>query len=49
MPLKSMEPFGLALKEFYEGNKNAKVIFYRDDGFKEDHFVSNYFRKMGII
>lgn len=44
MPLKSMEPFGLALKEFYEGNKNTKVIFYRDDGFKEDHYVSNYFR-----
>lgn len=44
MPLKSMEPFGLALKEFYNGNKEAKVIFYRDDGFKEDHYVSNYFR-----
>lgn len=39
-----MEPFGLALKEFYDGNKKAKVIFYRDDGFKEDHYVSNYFR-----
>ena len=39
-----MGPFGLALKEFYDGNKKAKVIFYRDDGFKEDHYVSNYFR-----
>jgi SAM-dependent methyltransferase len=44
MPLKSMEPFGLALKDFYKGDKRAKVIFYRDDGFKEDHYVSNYFR-----
>jgi len=44
MLLKPMEPFGLALKEFYQGNKNAKVIFYRDDGIKEDHYVANYFR-----
>ncbi|MHA2036851.1 MAG: class I SAM-dependent methyltransferase [Promethearchaeota archaeon] len=44
MLLKQMEPFGLALKEFHEGNKQAKVIFHRDDGLKEDHYVSNYFR-----
>lgn len=44
MSQKSMEPFGLALKEFYEGNKYAKVIFHRDDGLKEDHHVFLYFR-----
>ncbi|MHA2122182.1 MAG: class I SAM-dependent methyltransferase [Promethearchaeota archaeon] len=44
MLLKPMEPYGLALKEFFEGNRNAKAIFHRDDGLKEDHFVANYFR-----
>jgi len=44
MLLKSMEPFGLALEEFYQGNEQAKVIFRRDDGLIEDHYVSNYFR-----
>ncbi|MHA2280941.1 MAG: class I SAM-dependent methyltransferase [Promethearchaeota archaeon] len=44
MLLKPMEPFGLALEEFYRGNKQAKVIFHRDDGLKEDHYVSNFFR-----
>jgi len=33
---KAMEPFGLALKEFFEGNKYAKIIFHRDDGLKEE-------------
>ncbi|MHA2324289.1 MAG: class I SAM-dependent methyltransferase [Promethearchaeota archaeon] len=44
MNLKSMEPFGLALEEFYNGNKQAKVIFHRDDGLKDDYFVSQCFR-----
>jgi len=43
MPLKSMGPLGIALKEFYEGNKQAKVIFHRDDGLKEDHYVFHYY------
>lgn len=42
--LKSMEPFGLALKEFYDGNKDAKVIFHRDDGLKDEYYVSVHFR-----
>ncbi|MFX1572420.1 MAG: class I SAM-dependent methyltransferase [Promethearchaeota archaeon] len=33
---KAMEPFGLALKEFYEGNKDTKIVFYRDDGLEEE-------------
>ena len=44
MPLKPMEPFGLALKEFYEGNEQAKVIFLRDDGLRDEYFVSQCFR-----
>jgi SAM-dependent methyltransferase len=39
-----MEPYGLALKEYFEGNQYAKAIFLRDDGLREDHFVANYFR-----
>jgi SAM-dependent methyltransferase len=42
-----MEPFGLALKEFYEGNKDAKVIFHRDDGLKDEYYVSVHFRNEG--
>ena len=44
MLLKPMEPYGLALKEYFEGNRNAKAIFHRDDGQTENHFVANYFR-----
>jgi 2-polyprenyl-3-methyl-5-hydroxy-6-metoxy-1,4-benzoquinol methylase len=40
-----MEPFGLALKAYWEGNKLAKVIFHRDDGLVDDYFVSDCFRK----
>ena len=40
-----MEPFGLALKEYWGGNKLAKVIFHRDDGLVDDFFVSHCFRK----
>lgn len=43
--LKAMEPFGLALKEYWEGNELAKVIFHRDDGLLDDYFVSHCFRK----
>jgi len=44
MPLKPMEPFGLALKEYFEGNQQAKVIFHRDDGLLDDYYVSHCFR-----
>jgi SAM-dependent methyltransferase len=44
MLLKPMEPFGLALKEFYQGNEQAKVIFLRDDGLRDEYFVSQCFR-----
>jgi len=40
-----MEPFGLALKAYWDGNKLAKVIFHRDDGLVDDYFVSDCFRR----
>jgi 2-polyprenyl-3-methyl-5-hydroxy-6-metoxy-1,4-benzoquinol methylase len=40
-----MEPFGLALKDYWDGNNLAKVIFHRDDGLVDDYFVSQCFRK----
>ena len=40
-----MEPFGLALKAYWEGNKSAKVLFHRDDGLIDDYFVGHCFRK----
>lgn len=40
-----MKPFGLALKDYWDGNKLAKVIFHRDNGLVEDYFVSHCFRK----
>jgi 2-polyprenyl-3-methyl-5-hydroxy-6-metoxy-1,4-benzoquinol methylase len=40
-----MEPFGLALKGYWNGNKNAKVIFHRDDGLTDDYFVNHCFRQ----
>jgi 2-polyprenyl-3-methyl-5-hydroxy-6-metoxy-1,4-benzoquinol methylase len=44
MSQKSMKPFDLAFKEYYEGNKQAKVIFHRDDGLKEERYIFPYFR-----
>ena len=44
MLLKSMEPFGLAIKDFYERNQQAKVIFHRDDGIEDDFYISQCFR-----
>jgi hypothetical protein len=41
---KSMEPFGLALKDYFEGKRDVKIIFHRDDGLKDENFVSHYFR-----
>ena len=39
MTEKAMEPFGLALKDYYNGKKRAKVIFYRDDDDYFDFFL----------
>ena len=40
-----MEPFGLALKDYWDGDSSAKVIFHRDDGLIDDYFVNHCFRK----
>ncbi|NVM44963.1 MAG: class I SAM-dependent methyltransferase [Candidatus Lokiarchaeota archaeon] len=42
---KAMEPFGLALNAYWEGNKSAKIIFHRDDGTIRDYHVDHCFRK----
>ena len=39
-----MEPFRLAIKNYWDGNKLAKVILHRDDGLLDDYFVDNCFR-----
>ena len=44
MSQKSMEPYGLALKDFYNGNKNVKIVFHRDDGLREEAPIIFYFR-----
>lgn len=44
MSQKSMEPYGLALKDFYNGNKNVKIVFNRDDGLREEAPINFYFR-----
>jgi len=33
---KAMEPHGIALFDFFNGNISAKFIIYRDDGFTSD-------------
>ncbi len=40
-----MEPFDLALKAYWEGDKSAKVLFHRDDGLIDDYYVGHCFRK----
>ena len=40
-----MEPYSLALKDYWDGNKLAKVILHRDDGLVNDYIISHCFRK----
>ncbi len=39
-----MELYGLALKDFYNGNTNVQMIFHRDDGLTEKTLLNFYFR-----
>jgi SAM-dependent methyltransferase len=41
----AMKPYGVALKDFARGEKNAVLIYERDDGFREEHPVSIFFRE----
>ena len=40
----AMEPFGLALLDYYNGNSNAEILFRRDDGKEVVLPVSYFFR-----
>ncbi|TFF87358.1 MAG: methyltransferase domain-containing protein [Promethearchaeota archaeon] len=40
----AMRPFGLALESYFNGNKDAKIIFHRDDGQQTEDFIKGYFR-----
>ena len=46
MNTKSMEPFGLALLSYFEGNSNAELTFRRSDGKEETLPVSLFFREL---
>ena len=43
--IKAMEPFGLALMDYYTGKEVGKLIMHRDDGLKDEHPVEYYFRE----
>jgi 2-polyprenyl-3-methyl-5-hydroxy-6-metoxy-1,4-benzoquinol methylase len=40
----AMEPFGKALKAYFQGNHEAMVVIERDDGYRDEHPVEYYFR-----
>lgn len=39
-----MTPFGLALRDYYEGNKEATAYIVRDDGLRDEMKIGPYFR-----
>ena len=43
--IKAMEPFGIALMDYYSGKEVEKLIMHRDDGLKDEHPVEYYFRE----
>lgn len=40
----AMTPFGLALQDYFQGNKEAAVFIVRDDGLREEMKIAPYFR-----
>jgi len=44
MKEKGMEPFGEALEDFYNGEKNAEIILIRDDGLEFNVPIEYFFR-----
>jgi len=40
----AIRPFGLALESYFNGNKDAKIAFHRDDGQHTEDFIKGYFR-----
>jgi len=43
----AMKPFGLALLDFWKGDKSARFTLIRDDGFAEELPISHFFRVPG--
>ena len=41
---KAMEPFGIALEDFYNGNRNAEITLIRDDGVEWKVPIEYFFR-----
>lgn len=41
---KALEPFGIALEDFYNGKKRVEIIVYRDDGLKNKVPIEYFFR-----
>lgn len=45
MNQKSMEPYGLALLDYFNGDDSAKVIIHRDDGERSNLPIEPFFRE----
>jgi SAM-dependent methyltransferase len=43
----AMKPFGLALLDFWKGDKSTRFTLIRDDGFAEELPISDFFRGPG--
>ena len=41
---KAMEPFGMALEDFYNGNRGVEITLIRDDGFEFNVPIEYFFR-----
>lgn len=46
MDPKAMEPQGLALRAYYEGDLDAELVIHRDDGMDDPMRVSHFFRDL---
>jgi hypothetical protein len=49
MDPKTMEPYSAALLAYFDGEKNAELIFRRDDGVEARMQVSHFFRESGTF
>ncbi|MDD4072694.1 MAG: methyltransferase domain-containing protein [Desulfobacterales bacterium] len=45
MDFESLAPYRHAMIDCYNGDTLAKLIIYRDDGYREDHCISTYFQE----
>lgn len=39
-----MKTFGLALENYFKGDKDTKITYYRDDGLETEDSIKDYFR-----